>query len=141
MLPDDTYLSKLGRVIYTLTLLEDAALAGLDTLPGLPPALSARRLAGRSIDAVARALTDPAHRAKVVDPTTGQHLDATAEELAAAARVRHAISHARAAHPDEEPRLHRRPDHDTDITTTWLDRAQADLDDALRRLRPTPSTT
>jgi hypothetical protein len=65
------------------------------------------------------------------------------EELAAATRLRHAITHARAAHPDEEPRLHRCPDRDTrgtDITIAWLDRAQAHLDDALRRLGATRPT-
>lgn len=63
----------------------------------------------------------------------------------AAARAGHAVTRARAADPDEQPRLHRRPDHTTagtDITTTWLDHAQAELDDALRRLgeaRRTPA--
>jgi hypothetical protein len=137
MFPDDTYLSKLGRVSYSLALLESTVLAELAQLHGLPPALAARKLTGRTVDAIARALTDPSNLAKVTDPTTRARLDEAGEELAAAARLRHAVTHARAAGPDEEPRLHRRPDHDTggtDITSAWLDRAQADLDDALRRI-------
>jgi hypothetical protein len=137
MFPDDAYLSKLGRVSYAVALVESTVLADLARLPGLPPALTNRKLAGRTVEAIARALTDPANLAKVTDPTTRAHLDTAGEELTTAARLRHALTHARAADPDEQPRLHRRPDHDTggtDITTAWLDRAQADLDDALRRL-------
>ncbi|MFI6979215.1 hypothetical protein ACIBSV_11585 [Embleya sp. NPDC050154] len=137
MFPDDTYLSKLGRLTYSLALLESTALAHLTQLAGLPPALTARKLTGKTLEAIARALTDPANLAKVTDPSTRTYLDAAGEELAAAARAGHAITHARAAEPGEEPRLHRRPDHSTagtDITTTWLDHAQAELDDGLRRL-------
>ncbi|MFF7250630.1 hypothetical protein ACFZBU_42980 [Embleya sp. NPDC008237] len=137
MFPDDTYLSKLGRLTYSLALLESTALAHLAQLPGLPPALTARKLTGRTLEAIARTVTDPANLTKVTDPATRTYLDAAGEELAAAARTSHALTHARAADPGEQPRLHRRPDHTTagtDITTTWLDHAQAELDDALRRL-------
>ncbi|MFI6986449.1 hypothetical protein ACIBSV_48975 [Embleya sp. NPDC050154] len=137
MFPDDTYLSKLGRLTYSLALVESTVLAHLAHLPGLPPALTARKLTGRTLEAIARALSDPANLAKVTEPATRTYLDAAGEELAAAARASHAVARARAAEHDEAPRLHRRPDHTTagtDITTTWLDHAQAELDDALRRL-------
>ncbi|MFI1584674.1 hypothetical protein [Embleya sp. NPDC020630] len=141
MFPDDTYLSKLGRLTYSLALMESTVLAHLTQLPGLPPALTARKLTGKTLDAIARALTDPTNLAKVTEPATRAYLDTAGEELTTAARAGHAITHARAAHPDEQPRLHRRPDHTTagtDITTTWLDHTQTDLDDALRRLGDTP---
>lgn len=137
MFPDDAYLSKLGRLTYSLALLESTVLAHLDRLPGLPPALTPRKLAGKTLEAIARAVTDPAHLAKVTDATTRAHLDAAGEELAAAARAARAVARARPGRLDEPPRLHRDPDHpgaDTDITTTWLDHTQDRLDDALRRL-------
>ncbi|WP_268812624.1 hypothetical protein [Embleya scabrispora] len=40
MFPDDTCLSKLGRLTYSLALMESTALAHLAQLPGLPPALT-----------------------------------------------------------------------------------------------------
>ncbi|MGW9211343.1 hypothetical protein ACWGR4_30755 [Embleya sp. NPDC055664] len=110
-------------------------------LPGLPPALTARKLTGRTLEAIARALTDPTNLAKVTEPANRAYLDAAGEELATAARAGHAVARARAADPDEDPRLHRRPDHTTagtDFTTTWLDHTQSDLNDALRRIGDTP---
>ncbi|MFE2869865.1 hypothetical protein [Embleya sp. NPDC059259] len=137
MFPDDTYLSKLGRLTYSLTLLESTALAHLAQLTGLPTVLTARKLTGRTLEAIAHAVTDPANLAKVTDPATRAYVDAAGGERAAAARAGHGVTHARAADPGEEPRLHRRPDRSTagtDITTAWPDHAQADLDDALCRL-------
>lgn len=140
MLPDDEYLLRLGRLTYTLTRLETATLRALGQLSGLPPALQTHKLSGKSLDAIARAMADPANTDKVADPTTRTLLASVAEDLAAAARTRRAITHARAAHDHEEQRLHRRRDAHADavdITTAWLDRAQAELDDAARRMPPT----
>ena len=137
MLPDDEYLLRLGRVTYTLTRLETTTLRALGQLPGLPPALQAHKLSGKTLDAIARAMADPANTDKIADPTTRALLASAAEDLAAAARTRRAITHARAAHDDEEQRLHRRQGTHADavdITTAWLDRAQAELDDAARRI-------
>ncbi|MFF7249238.1 hypothetical protein ACFZBU_35635 [Embleya sp. NPDC008237] len=81
---------------------------------------------------------------KVTEPDTRTYLDAAGEEIAGAARTIHAVTRARAADPGEEPRPHRRPGHTTtagaDIATARLDRAQAELDDALRRLGDTRGT-
>ncbi|WP_331766113.1 hypothetical protein [Embleya sp. NBC_00896] len=143
MTPDDEYLLRLGRVTYSLTRLDTAVRDALAQLPGLPPALAVRKLAPKTTEATAHALTNPANTAKVADPATRAWLHAAGEELAAAARLRHAITAARSAADDEEPRLHRRAgEHGdgVDITTAWLERAQADLDDALRQvLRPRPA--
>ncbi|MEU0935447.1 hypothetical protein [Embleya sp. NPDC005971] len=137
MIPDDEYLLKLGRVTYGLALLESVILAELDQLPGLPPALATRKLAGKSIEAIARALTDSANTDKVADATTRAWLQVAGGELAAAGRIHHAIKHARAAEEGEQLHLHRRSGElgdAVDITTAWLQRAQSDLDDALRQV-------
>ncbi|WP_424637504.1 hypothetical protein [Embleya sp. AB8] len=137
MLPDDEYLLQLGRVTYALSLLESVVRAELRQLPGLPAALAERKLAGKSIEALARAMTDPTNTGRVADPTTRDWLLGAGAELAAAARLHHAITHARAAGPGEEPRLHRRPDEQrdaVDITSTWLERARTDLDEALHQI-------
>jgi hypothetical protein len=142
MLPDEDYLLSLGRLSYSLARLESVSLDELAQLPGLPPALAPRKLAGKSVEAIARALADPANTGKVADSTTRDRLRATGEELATAARLRHAIIHARAAHEGEEIRLHRRSGDQAnaaDITTAWLERAQADVDDALRQILRTRS--
>ncbi|MGW1995762.1 hypothetical protein [Embleya sp. NPDC001921] len=137
MIPDDEYLLKLGRVTYSLALLESVVLGELAQLPGLPPALVARKLAGKSIEAIARALTDSANTGKVADASTRAWLQVAGGELAAAGRIHHALKHARAAEEGEVAQLHRRTGEAgdaVDITAAWLQRAQADLDDALRQV-------
>ncbi|MGW9212083.1 hypothetical protein ACWGR4_34580 [Embleya sp. NPDC055664] len=137
MLPDDDYLLKIGRLTYSVTLVEGLVLSELSRLTGLPPGLRARKLTGRSAGAIGKALQDPGNIGHVTDPAVREWLRVAGEELAAVARLSHALLHARPAEAGEEPRLHRWPaevGESFDITHAWLDTAQSTVDDAIRQV-------
>ncbi|WP_424638553.1 hypothetical protein [Embleya sp. AB8] len=137
MLPDDDYLLKIGRLTYSVTLVEGLVLAELSRLSGLPPGLRPRKLAGRSAGAIGKALQDPGNVGHVTDAGVREWLRTAGEELAAVARISHALLHSRPAEAGEERRLHRWPvevGESFDITHVWLDSAQSTIDDAIRQV-------
>jgi hypothetical protein len=134
--PEDSYLQKIGRLVYGIASLEWLVLGELPRHQSLlPPQLGVGGLAGKTTGKIGSELTAAAND---LEASPVQHfLAAAGEQLSAVATMRNHLLHARPATVEEKQRLYRwrlNRGAQFPITDDWLQEQISDIERRVREL-------
>ncbi|MFH8374721.1 hypothetical protein ACH4A7_14470 [Streptomyces cyaneofuscatus] len=137
MLAEDSYFIRIGRLSYLVTYLEWAVLGDLPHIPGLPPELDVRKLAGMTTGRLGQTLQSKKILQQVSDADTQDWLRRSGELLEITARDRNSVLQARPATVDGKQMLYRwHPEGNQvfAVDEAWLEAAEQGIRDAIREL-------
>ncbi len=138
--PEDDYLLKLGKVIYSIASIEGLLIFDLSSLPEQVEGLTPQDLARHTTTTIGRRLIRGA--TSVVDPAWRTYLDRGGRALLALGPNRNAVLHARPATIEGRQRLHRwrlDPPEVLPISSTHLEEMLEEIEShrrAVSGLRP-----
>lgn len=138
--PEDDYLLKLGKVVYSISSIEGLLIFDLPRMPEPVEGLTPQDVAGRTTTTIGNRLISGA--ASVVDPVWRTYLDRGGQALVALGPKRNAVLHARPATIGGHQRLHRwrlNPPEVLSISSTYLGEMLEEIEghqSAVSDLRP-----